>query len=164
MKKKIAAIVLVSTLGFTAATQAVAGWGGHRMQQYGDCPMYNQQIQPQGQNMPPAAAIDPAVQEKIDKFFADNKDLQKNIMVKSSELRALMRADNPDYKLVGQLTGELFDLRATFRANAVAAGVDQYFGRGMGMGFGPGMGPDDDFRGKRGNGQGMGPGMGMGRY
>lgn len=162
MKKKIAAIVLVTTLGFTAAGQAVAGWGGkQRMQQYGDCPMYNQQVvQPQGPNMPRTAQIDPAVQEKIDKFFTDNKDLQKEIMVKGAELRALMQSDNADYKLIGQLTGELFDLRATLRANAVAAEVDQYLGRGMGMGFGgPGMGPEaNDFRGKRGQG------MGMGRY
>lgn len=160
MKKKIAAIVLVSTIGFTAAGQAVAGWGGKgRAQQYQDCPVYSQQMQQQRPNMP-AVQIDPAVQEKLDKFFADNKELQKSIIVKGAELKALMRADNPDYKLAGKLSGDLFDLRETLRANAEAAGVDQYLGRGFGMGRGPGMGmgPGDDFRGKRGKGQGMGQG------
>lgn len=156
MKKKIAAIALATTLGFTVANQAVAGWGGQgRGQQYAPCPMYAQQVQPQGPNMQAPAPIDPAVQEKIDKFFTDNTDLQKNMMVKSTELRALMRADNPDAQLAGKLAGELFDLRTTFRANAVAAGVDQYIGRGCGMGFGgPMMGMDDNFPGKRGKGPG----------
>jgi zinc resistance-associated protein len=51
-------------------------------------------------------------QEKMAAFLTETKETRKQIAVKRSERRALMRQDNPDEKKVAQLTGEIFDLKS----------------------------------------------------
>lgn len=129
MKKKIIAAVLVSS--FVVAGAASANWGrggGMRGYNYPDCPQY-----------PAAAAqqVDPAVQEKVEKFFTDTQELRKEIAMKQAEKMALLRNDAPDPATVSKLTGELFDLRNAMREKAAAAGVDEYLGpRGPRGGYG----------------------------
>lgn len=141
MRKTIIAAVLIS--GLAVATVASANWGrgggpggGYGCQQA----MYNQQL-------------DPATQEKIDKFFTDTQGLRKDMAVKQAEKMALLQGSNPDPAAVAKLTGELFDLHTAMQDKAVAAGVDQYLGpMGGGRGCGGGMGA---------GGCGGGPGRGM---
>jgi Skp family chaperone for outer membrane proteins len=128
MKKQILAVVLIS--GLAIATAASANWGRGGGFNAGYCP--------QAQNM---QQLDPAVQQKFDAFTTDSQALRKEIAVKRAEKMALMRNDNPDPAAVAKLTGELFDLQASMRDKATAAGVDQYMGpRGGGCGMGQGMG------------------------
>jgi Spy/CpxP family protein refolding chaperone len=131
MKKQIIAMALVA--GLTAATVASADWGrgGYGGQMgWGGCP----QIQ-QGQM---AQQLDKATQDKIAQFFTDNRSLQKEIVMKQAERRALMQSAQPDPQAVATVAGELFELRATMREKAQAAGVEQYIGPRGGIG-GPGF-------------------------
>lgn len=146
MKKKIAAIVLVSGIALAGVASANWGYGGGGRGYYGNCP----QVQGQAYQQ-----VDPAVQEKMDQFYADTQALRKQLAVKQAEKMALMRSDNPDPAAAAKLAGELFDLRAAMREKAEAAGVDQYLGRPGGGGQGGGMG----FH--RGGGRGI---MGGGRF
>lgn len=149
MKKKIAAIVLVT--GIALASVASANWGNNMRGNAGNCP--------QMQGMAAQAAPDPAVQAKLDKFFADTVDLRKQLAMKRAEKMAMMRSDNPDPAASAKLAGEMFDLRAAMEKKADVAGVDQYLG---GPGGGMGCGCD---QGMAGRGQGRhGGGMGGGRF
>lgn len=141
MKKKIAAIVLITglTVGSLAST-ASAGFKGNRGNW--DCPQMGMQAR---------QPLDEATQAKLSQFRQDNQALFKEMVMKRTEKRALMRGDNPDPKLAAQLAGEIFDLRATIRVKAEEAGLAQYIG--------PMMGRGDCFGGKgpgRGNGGGQG--------
>ena len=85
MKKKIVTTALIAAVALGTATATFAGWGqrgggywnnnmpgpGPRMQM-----QYNQ--------------VDPAVQEKLDKFFTDTQDIRKEIAVKQAERMALI--------------------------------------------------------------------------
>ncbi|KPJ97388.1 MAG: hypothetical protein AMJ60_11400 [Desulfobacterales bacterium SG8_35] len=82
--------------------------------------------------------------EKAAAFFEETKELRKEIVVKRSELDALMRQDNPDEKKVAQLTGELFDLQNTMEEK----GGKAFEGRPR-YGYGPGPGYGNC--GRRGN-------------
>lgn len=153
MKKKIMAVVLVT--GLVAASAASANWnrGNGRGMNYQNCPQYSNPVVQQ--------QLDPAVQEKLDKFFTDTQEIRKQIVMKQAEKRALLRSDNPDPVAASQLAGELFDLRNSMKAKAVEAGVDQYVGpRGMMGGGGQRFGQHHG--GKRGGGM-MGGGMMGGR-
>ncbi len=74
-------------------------------------------------------------QVAIEKFKADTSAIRKGIVVKRSELNAMMRKDNPDETKVAKLTGELYDLETEFGAKAEAAEIDTRFNNG----YGPGM-------------------------
>jgi len=82
--------------------------------------------------------------EKASAFFEETKELRKEIVVKRSELDALMRQDNPDEKKVAKLTGELFDLRSSMEEKA-----GKTFEDGPRYGYGPGPGSGNCSR--RGN-------------
>ncbi len=142
MRKKIAVIVLVTGLGFAAVQQASASWGNSNRAgaNCGNCPQLqmNQNTQ-----------LDQATIDKIDKFYQDNTDLKRSMIVKNAELRALMRSDNPDATKVANLTGEVFDLRISLQEKAKEAGVDQYINMGQQRGGNGGKG------GKRGGQQGQ---------
>lgn len=119
MKRQIIAAVVVT--GVLVAGSASAKWGrggGMGGYAYNDCPRYPAAVQ----------QVDPAVKDKLDKFFTDTQELRRSIMVKQSEKMALLRSDNPDPAAVSKLTGELFDLRTSMRAKATEAGVDEYLG------------------------------------
>ena len=108
---------------------------------------------------------DPAMQQKHAKFLQETKELRKQLAVKQSAKRALMRSAQPDSAQVQQLAGEVFDLREQLRTKAQAEGLPMGM-MGRGMNGGPGMGrgggnwaPCDGM----GPGKGMGPGQGGGR-
>ncbi|MFC1837334.1 periplasmic heavy metal sensor [Thermodesulfobacteriota bacterium] len=61
--------------------------------------------------------------EAIEKFRTETNSIRKDIVVKRSELNALLRNDNPDEKKVAKLTGDLFDLETELEAKAEKTGV-----------------------------------------
>jgi len=81
--------------------------------------------------------------EAIGKFQAETSAIQKEIVVKRSELNALLRKDNPNEKRVAELTGNLYDLEAELETKAEEAGIDNRYayGHGPGMMRGYGWGP-----------------------
>ncbi len=153
MKKKIAIAAVIVGIGIAGISQANGGWG-KRGGNYNNCPMIQN-----GQT----GQIDPALQEKRDKFFSDTQEVRKQMIMKQAEKQAMLRGDNPDPQAVSKISGELFDLRTSLRQKAEEAGLPGAFrpmagrgafGQGMqGRGFTQGM---DD----RGYGQGMGRGRG----
>ena len=132
MKKTIAIAAVITTIGLAGLTQAYA-WGPRGGSNYGNCPQF------QGTQY---SQIDPATQEKVDKFFTDTQELRKEIAMKRAEKQAMMRVANPDPAAVGKITGELFDLRTAMRQKADEAGVSGSVGpmNGHGMRGGPGRG------------------------
>lgn len=169
MKKKVVAIALVT--GLALSTTAFANWGrmgggNWNCPQMGNAPQMGGTPQmgspgmmaPQGAQPPMMQQIDPETQAKITQFFKDNRDLQKQIVMKRAEKMALLQNENPDAKAVAAVTGELFDLRISLFEKADAAGIAQYIRPGFGPMDcdGPGRGPGKD--GKRGMKGGMGRG------
>ena len=148
MKKHIIAIALIS--GLTLAGTASANWGRGGMGGGMNCGQIQGQFNQQ---------LDQATQDKIRQFFKDNQELRKQMVMKQAEKRALMQSAAPDPKAVAKITGELFDLHTTMRANAETAGVDKYLGPGR-MGTGN-MGYSGS-RGGHGKGYGRGHGNGYG--
>ncbi len=143
MKKTILTTALVAAIGIGAVTQAYA-WG-QRGGGYWNNNMPGPMMQGPGPQMQMQYnQVDPAIQEKLDKFFADTVDIRKEIVVKQAERMALIRSENPDPAAASKLAGELFDLRTTMHQKAEEAGVTAYLGpmngaRG-GRGFAPGPG------------------------
>jgi zinc resistance-associated protein len=135
---------LAAAIAISAAATTYAGWG-QRGGGYGNSNMQAPGPQMQMQYN----QVDPAVREKLDKFFTDTQDIRKEIAVKQAEKMALVRSDNPDPEAAGKLAGELFDLRITMHEKAVEAGVSEY------------LGPMNGQRGGRGL-QANGPGMNRG--
>ena len=73
--------------------------------------------------------------EAIEKFRTETHSTRKDIVVKRSELNALLRNDNPDEKRVATLTGELYDLETELEAKAEEIGVRNRYA----YDHGPGM-------------------------
>lgn len=149
MKKKIAIVAVIAGLGLAGISQAAGGWGKRGGANYSDCPMIqNGQV----------TQVDPALQEKRDKFFTDTQEIRKEMVMKQAEKRAMLRGDNPDPQAASKISGELFDLRTTLRQKADEAGLPGAFGPMGGRGgFTPAMngrGFDSGMNG-RGFGQGM---------
>lgn len=132
MKKKAMALVLVT--GLALSTAASANWGGNGRWNNGAGGCGNRQVMMNPQ-------LDPETKVKVDQFFKDNQALHKEIAMKRAEKRAIMMSDQPDPVAAAQVTGELFDLHATLKEKAVAAGVDQYVGPPMRGGQGRFSGP-----------------------
>ncbi len=159
MKKQIMISALAAMVAMGAATATYAGWG-QRGGGYWQQDMQN----PGPRMMMQYQQLDPAVQEKLDKFFADTQDIRKEIAVKQAERMALVRGENPDPAAAGKLAGELFDLRTTMHQKAEEAGVTAYLGPMNGRGgrfggpAGPGMGRG--MMGKGGGPNNMQPGPG----
>ncbi len=125
MKKAIAVTVLATVIGMTGMYQASANCGQGGMRGHGACA---------GAGMMAGASLDDATRAKLEAFRTDNQALRKEIVVKQAEKKALMRGDNPSAEKVGQLTGDLFDLRISMHAKAKAAGLEKYIGMGQGCG------------------------------
>ncbi len=140
MKKAITITALVAIIGFTGVYQASAymGHGGCNGSEMG---------------MRGNAELDDATKAKLEAFFVDTQGLRKNMAMKRAEKRALMNNDEPDAKKVGELTGELFDLRSTMHAKAQAAGLGDVIGKGRGCGK-KCDGAGNSSRGCNGNGKG----------
>ena len=64
--------------------------------------------------------------EKFVKFFADTKDLRKQIAQDKAVKRALMHSRTPDPLAVSKIAGELFDLKSSLHDKAVAAGLPRF--------------------------------------
>ena len=124
MKKYLAAASLIGLIGFAgismANPQGNYGYG------YGNCggPVYCD-------NWSYSENDD----EKASAFFEETKELRKQIVVKRSELDALMKQDNPDEKKVAGITGELYDLQTQMHEQA-----GKTFEGRTGYGDGPGYG------------------------
>ncbi|MEN8233083.1 MAG: periplasmic heavy metal sensor [Thermodesulfobacteriota bacterium] len=73
--------------------------------------------------------------EAIEKFRVETNSTRKEIVVKRSELNALLRNDNPDEKRVAKLTGDLYDLETELEAKAEKTGVRNRYS----YDHGPGM-------------------------
>jgi zinc resistance-associated protein len=150
MKKKIMIGALAAMVATGAATAAYANWG----QRGGG--YWNDNMQGPGPQMQMRYnQVDPAVKEKLDKFFTDTADLRKEMAVKRAEQRALLRSDTPDPAAAGALAGELFDLRTAMHQKAEEAGVTAYIGPMNGPRGGRDFGP-----GNRGMGRGSAKGGG----
>ncbi|HID69333.1 MAG TPA: periplasmic heavy metal sensor [Desulfobacterales bacterium] len=151
MKKAIAITAMAAIIGLTGMYQASANRGqgmmGGMMGGGGEgCP---------GAGMYAATAqMDEATKAKFETFFNDTQALRKKMVVKRAEKRAYMRSTNPDPAAIGKLAGELFDLRASMRAKAKAAGLGDFIGRGHGM-------QNCDGHGAHHGGRGMMKGHGM---
>ena len=135
MKKTLAAALIAAMT--LAGIQTVSAHGGRFFgaDNYGPgyCGNYDNENR----------GITEANQEAIRKFLNDTATIRKDIVVKRSELNALLSKDNPDETKVANLTGELYDLEETLGSKAEAAGIDgRYaYGHGPGMMRGYGWGP-----------------------
>jgi len=134
MKKYLAAAALIGLIGFAGISMANGrgnyGWG----RGYSDCG---------SSRYCNAWGYSEQDDEKAAAFLAETKELRKEIVVKRSELDALMRQDNPDEKKVATLTGDLFDLESKLDEKA----AKNFEGR---PGYGHGPGPGNGNCGRRG--------------
>ena len=128
MKKYLVAAALIGAIGFSGLSMANArgNYGYGPGPGYGNCGggKYCENYYEKDD-------------EKSAAFFEETKELRKDIVVKRSELNALMQQDNPDEKKVAKLTGDLYDLQTTMeeKAEKTFEGNPRY-GYGRGPGFG----------------------------
>jgi zinc resistance-associated protein len=140
MKKKIlaaAAIITLSLGGYHLANARPGGWGPGYGQ--GPCNNYNGQEQLTEEEL-----------KTREQFFEDNSELRKKMVIKQTELAAVMNSETPDEQKAAVISGELFDLRNEMHKKAQESGIKRGYGQngnapcggpGMGMGMGPGGGP-----------------------
>ena len=112
MKKLITATAIMSIISL-AGIQAASAHGGKYSNANGYCGAYG--------------TYDNTYTEKdaeaIEKFRVETNSTRKQIVVKRSELNALLRNDNPDEKKVAKLTGDLYDLETELEAKAEKTGI-----------------------------------------
>ena len=134
MKKKLAVLLVLASL-------TVAGVSAAAVESAPDTAAVAPQAQSMGNPRWAALAQDPAMREKIQKFYKDTSSLRKQIVMKRAELAAVIHAAQADPATAGKMAGELYDLRASLRKQAEAAGLNQFWpGCGMGRGMGGGRG------------------------
>jgi Spy/CpxP family protein refolding chaperone len=134
MKKFVTAVAILSVISL-AGIQTASAHGGRyysnsNNNSYGYCGTYDTE----------ARNITEKNAEAIEKFRAETGSIRKEIVVKRSELNAILRNENPDETKVAKLTGDLFDLETELEAKAEKTGVrDRYsynHGPGMMNGYG----------------------------
>jgi Spy/CpxP family protein refolding chaperone len=112
MKKLVTAAALIGVIGL-AGIQIASAHGGYFGNNHDSRGSYN--------------TDDRTFTEKdaqaIEKFRADTNSVRKEIVVKRSELNALLRNDNPDERKVAKLTGDLYDLETELEAKAETTGI-----------------------------------------
>lgn len=116
MKKYLAAAALIGLIGFTGISMANARGNFGPGPGYGDCG---------GSRYCSNWSYSEKSDEKSAAFFEETKEIRKEIVVKRSELDALMRQDNPDEKKVAKLTGDLYDLETQMGEKAEKAFGDR---------------------------------------
>lgn len=126
-KKIILAAILTSGLALAITQSALAQPGYQGKRGGGPC-----QVQ-----------LDPATQKAQEKFLAETVETRKKLMEKKAVMRALINAGSQDTAKVGQLAGEVFELREQLRVKAADSGLPLpmlmgHGGAGMGAGMGPG--------------------------
>ena len=132
MKKTVTAAALIAALTF-AGMQAASAHGGRYYSDSNYGPGYCG-------NYYNSRGFTEEDQAALDKFRDETKALRREIVVKRSELNALISQDNPDETKVAKLTGELYDLEADMDSKAEAAGIDDRFASGPGPGMMRGYG------------------------
>jgi Spy/CpxP family protein refolding chaperone len=133
MKKTVAAAALIAALTF-AGIQTVSAHGGRYYDNDDYGPGYC------GNYYNNNRAYTEQDQAALEKFREETSPIRKEIVVKRSELDALLSQDNPDETKVAKLTGELYDLEASLDSKAEAAGIDNRFAYGHGPGMMRGYG------------------------
>jgi Spy/CpxP family protein refolding chaperone len=133
MKKTVTAAALIAALTF-AGIQTASAHGGRYFGGNSYGPGYC------GNYYNDSTGYTEEDQAALEKFREDTKTLRKEIVVKRSELNALIGKDNPDETKVAKLTGELYDLSAELDSKAEAAGIDERFAYGHGPGMMRGYG------------------------
>ena len=134
MKKIVTIAAILSVIGFASYQAASAHGNYYNKGDYGYC----------GSFTTDESTYNKEDAEAIEKFQTETSAIRKEIVVKRSELNALLRNDNPNEKRVAELTGNLYDLEAELETKAEAAGIDNRYayrhGPGMmrGYGWGPG--------------------------
>jgi zinc resistance-associated protein len=128
MKKYVAAAALIGAIGLSTIAMAHGrgNYGYGPGPGFGDC---------DGGRYCNNLALSEKDSEKASAFFAETKEIRKEIVVKRSELEALMQQDNPDEKKVAKLTGDLFDLQTMMEEKA-----EKTFEGTSRSGYGPGPG------------------------
>ena len=133
MKKLVTAAAIISVISL-AGIQAASAHSGNYSNNYDYCGSYSTDNR----------ASTEKDAEAIEKFRAETSSIRREIVVKRSELNAILRNDNPDERKVAKLTGELFDLESEFEAKAEKTGVRNRYAYDHGpsmMGtYGPGRG------------------------
>ena len=133
MKKLITAAAILSVIGFASIQAASAHGSFYNKGDYGYCGSFTSDDSTYTEE--DAAAIE--------KFRTETSTIRREIVVKRSELNALLRNDNPDEKRVAELNGDLYDLETELDAKAekVDALNHHAYGYGPGMMRGYGRGP-----------------------
>lgn len=123
MRKVFITAAIIGAIGLAGMQTASArGWYGNGGNGY--CNNYNAE-----------SSAGSAEQGKaLEQFRAATETIRRSIVVKKSELDALLLQDNPDEKRVAELTGELYDLGTQLDKKAATEGLD----RGPGMMWGNG--------------------------
>jgi hypothetical protein len=152
MKKALAITALVTVIGLTGLSQASAYMGQGGMRGHGGC-------NGSAIGMRAPTNMDEETKAKFNVFFQDTQELRKSIAVKRAQKRALMRTSEPNIEKVGELAGELFDLRSSMRTKAEAAGLGDIIGKQRGCGNCDGQGSRQGRRSMM-KGKGMGRGQG----
>ena len=125
-KKIIYFFIKIVAISFTSFSLANARGNYGPGPGYGDCGGYG------NCNNLAYSEVD---NEKGAAFYEETKEIRKNIIVKKSELDALMRQDNPDEKKVAKLTGEIYDLQTLMEEKSVKTyGDSPRYGYGRGFG------------------------------
>ena len=136
MKKTVTAAALIAALTF-AGIQTASAHGGRFFGGGNYGPGYCGTYDNDSSGSPGYTAEEQAA---LEKFRDDTKTIRREIVVKRSELNALISKDNPDETKVAKLTGELYDLNAELDSKAEAAGIDDRFAYGHGPGMMRGYG------------------------
>jgi len=124
MKKLVTAAALIGAISL-AGIQTASAHGGYDNNNNDYCGAYGAYDRTYTENDT----------EAIEKFRAETNTVRKGIVVKRSELNALLRNDNPDETKVAKLTGELYDLETELETKAEKTGVRSRYT----YGHGPGM-------------------------
>ncbi|MBI5557832.1 MAG: periplasmic heavy metal sensor [Deltaproteobacteria bacterium] len=136
MKKMIAAMALVATIGFLGIQQAGAqrgpqGWTGGPGA--ANCPKVTGAAQ--------APVMDEETRQIYNAFMDATVELRKEMFSKREQMRALQFADPVDEQKIDALAQEMFDLRTQIQEKATELGWQGGFGGGFGPGCdGPGRG------------------------
>jgi len=149
MKKVLAALALVATIGLFGIQQADAqrgpmGWGGGPAGAYCWKATGGQNVQ----------VMDEDTKKAYNAFMDATVDLRREMFSKQEQMRALTFAATPDEAKIDALAKEIFDLRTQIQTKSDELGWQGGYGMGGGRGYGCGG---------RGPGYGMGYGMGYGR-
>jgi len=124
MKKLLTAAAIISVISL-AGIQTASAHGGNYSNNNDYCGSYGTDER----------TITEKDVEAVEKFRTETNSTRKEIVVKRSELNALLRNDNPDEKKVAKLTGDLYDLETGLEAKAEETGIRNRYA----YDHGPGM-------------------------